>query len=67
MKKYLHFWITCMLCCCFWWGILFPAPWQQPAAAAALTEEETPEIRFFFPEKWAQLRLWWEETVDRSK
>lgn len=56
-----------MLCCCFWWGILFPAPWQQPAAAAALTEEETPEIRFFFPEKWAQLRLWWEETVDRSK
>lgn len=44
-----------------WWGILFPQTWQQEAVSTALTEEGTPEIRFFFLEKWGELQAWWKE------
>ena len=44
-----------------WWGILYPQTWQQEAVSTALTEEGTPELRFFFLEKWGQLQAWWKE------
>ena len=44
-----------------WWGILYPQAWQQEAVSTALTKEGTPEIRFFFLEKWGQLQTWWKE------
>lgn len=41
-----------------WWGVLFPQTWAEESVSASLTEEESPQIRFFFLEKLGELENW---------